>query len=72
MLNIDFWIERAKTDSLAQIIKGVQEDALVSARIIAMEKWRKNSNGEWRAACISIIKGIKILEGQEEENNEDT
>jgi hypothetical protein len=72
MLNVDFFLEELKTKTPEEVIRAVKEDALVSCRIVAMQKWRINSNGEWRAACLSIVKAIKVLEGyQEPEGEED-
>lgn len=68
MLTIDFFLEELKTKSPEEVIKSVQQDALASSRIIAMQKWRTNTNGEWRSACLSIVKGIKTLEGVREED----
>jgi len=71
MLNVEFWLKEAQTRPIEEIISGVQQDALCSARIIAMQKWRTNPHGEWRAACLSITKGIKTLEGEQEAEKED-
>ena len=67
MLSPEFWLEELKTKTPEQIIGAIQQDALASCRIIAGQKWRLNGNGQWRAACLSIIKGIKVLEGEQEE-----
>lgn len=67
MLNEEFWLEELKTKPPEQIVRSIQQDALSSCRIIAGQKWRLNGNGQWRAACLSIIKGIKVLEGEQEE-----
>ena len=71
MLNIEFWLEELKTKSPESVIKGVQQDALASCRIIAMQKWRTNPNGQWRAACLSLTKGIKTLEGESNSEEEE-
>jgi len=71
MLNIEFWLEELKTKPPAQVIASIQQDALSSCRIIAMQRWRKNDNGQWKAACLTIVKGIKTLEGTNEEDNEE-
>ena len=70
MLNIDFWLEELKEKSPADVIKSIQQDALSSCRMIPMQKWRINSNGQWRAACLSVIKAIKTLEGEQEDDDE--
>jgi hypothetical protein len=70
MLSKEFWIEELKTRTPEELIESIQRDALASCRIIAGQKWRLNGNGQWRAACLSIIKGIKVLEGEQEEENE--
>ena len=66
MLSVDYFVERSKELTLQELIQSVQQDALVSCRIIAMQKWRLNNNGQWRAACLSIVKQIKVLEGEQE------
>lgn len=72
MLNVDVFVEMLKTKSAEEVIRAAKEDALVSCRIVAMQKWRTDSNGQWRAACLSIVKAIKTLEGfQESDDGED-
>ena len=72
MLNVDFFVEELKTKTAEEVIRAAREDALVSCRIIAMQKWRTDQNGQWRAACLSIVKAIKVLEGyQEPEDGDD-
>ena len=71
MLSPEFFIENSKNQPLEEIIKSVQQDALMSCRIIAMQKWRTNPNGQWRAACLNITKSIKALEGAQEEEGEE-
>ena len=71
MLSVEFFLEELKTKSPEQVLKSIQDDALASCRMIPMQKWRTNSNGQWRAACLSIIKAIKILEGWQEPEVED-
>ena len=66
MLSIEFFLKELETKPPEQVIKSIQQDALVSCRIIAMQKWRKNGNGQWREACMSITRGIKVLEGEQE------
>ena len=63
MLSVDFWLEKLKTEDTEQIIRGIQQDVLVSCRIIAMQKWKLNQNGQWREACLSLVRSIKTLEG---------
>lgn len=71
MLNTEFWLEELKTKPPAQVIASIQQDALSSCRIIAMQRWRKNDNGQWKAACLTIVKGIKFLEGEQEPEDEE-
>ena len=71
MLNVEFWIEDLKKNPPELVIKAIQQDALASCRIIAGQKWRKNENGQWRTACLSIIKGIKVLEGEQDIEEEE-
>ncbi len=72
MLSVDFWLEHFDSQPLTPaIIKSIQQDALSSCRVIAGQKWRKNENGQWRYACLSIIKAIKVLEGEQEVENEE-
>ena len=71
MLNLDKFIGMLETHTPEQAFRSCQQDALVSCRIIAMQKWRTNGNGEWRAACLSITKAIKILEGEQDEDDGD-
>ena len=70
MLSPEFFIENSKNQPLEEIIKSAQQDALTSCRIIAMQKWKLNPNGQWRAACLGIVKAIKVLEGEREEEEE--
>jgi len=67
MLSVDFFVEELKTKTPEEVIASCQQDALSSCRIIAGQKWRLNGNGQWRAACLAIIKAIKVLEGEQEE-----
>ena len=64
MLSVDFWLNEAKDKPLEEILKSVQQDSLCSCRIIAMQKYKKNTNGQWREACISLVRAIKELEGE--------
>ena len=71
MLNVDYWVELAKTKPIEEVVRAAQQDAYASCRILAGQKWKLNMNGQWRAACLSIIKGIKVLEGADEEEKEE-
>jgi hypothetical protein len=71
MLNVEFWLNELKSKSPAEVIESIQQDALASCRIIAMQRWRKNDNGQWKAACLTIVKGIKTLEGEQEIEDEE-
>jgi hypothetical protein len=70
MLNVDFWLEELKTRPPEEVILGIQQDVLSTCRIIAGQLWRKNSNGQSRSACLSLIKSIKVLEGEQENEDE--
>lgn len=70
MLSVEYFVKELQTRPPEDVIKSVQQDALASTRIIAMQKWYKNCNGQWRAACMSIVKAIKVLEGEHVDEQE--